>query len=218
MQTTANQTAINIVWIFFVVIVVFLVLMMFRVMRRRSRSKARAKAQYESFKEEYDHLTPAKIDACDDKDLPGAIIMQCQRKEEEDENYIEHLNEVEKTVYGIYNINSCLNSSIGLRSFFITPANQYYADHVEEIFNNVASPEIAKLMAGAKKFNDIMENDLEDDEADGEYGRYNFSDFTQDYKTMITGTDFSKKVVDYIRKNKDQFKEEVKEKKDEVSR
>lgn len=210
MQTTTNQTAVTIVWIFFAAVVLFMIFMMVRLMHRRAKGKARAQAEYESFKEEYDHLTPAKIDACDDQDLAGAVIMQCQRKEEEDENYIDHLNEVEKTIYGIYNINASLSSSIGLRSFFITPANQYYADHVEEIFNNVASPEIAKLMAGAKRFNDIMENNLEDDEADGEYGRYNFSDFTQDYKTMITGTDFSKKVIDYIRKNKDQFKEEEK--------
>lgn len=201
------QTAINIVWIFFILVVLFMIVIMVRTLRRRAKSRAQAQAEYQTFKEKYDHLTPAKIDACEDQDLPGAVIMQCQRKEEEDENYIDHLNEVEKTIYGIYNINTCLSSSIGLRSFFITPANQYYADHVEEIFNNVASPDIAKLMAGAKRFNDIMENDLEDDEADSEYGRYNFSDFTQDYKSMITSTDFPKKVVNYIRENKDQFKE-----------
>lgn len=218
MSASANQMVINVIWILFCIAVVFVVIFTIHVMKQRSKRRQRAKEKYNSFKEEYSHLTREKIDACKDEDLPGAVIMECERKEEEDENYLDHLNDVEKTIYGIYNINMCLSSSIGLRSFFITPSDEYYVEHIEEIFNNVHSPEIGKLMMAAKKLNDIMENDLEDADEDDEYARYNFSDFTQEYKGAITGTDFEKKVVRYIRENKDQFNDKEQEKKDETSR
>ncbi len=202
-----NATAILFTWIFFFAALFVFAFVLIRLLHKSRKRKVRQAARLADFKDKYAHLTPALIDECEDENLPGAIVLECQQKEDEDENYFDHLNEVEKTVYGIYNINQCLTSSIGLRSFFMTPAMAPYVDAIDDIFTNVKAPEFIELLNAAKRLNEVMEG-MRADEEDGEYAKYNFSDFTAAYKSMIAGTNFEKKVISYIRENKELFKGE----------
>ncbi len=202
-----NATAILFTWIFFFAALFVFAFVLIRLLHKSRQRKVRQAARLADFKDKYAHLTPALIDECEDENLPGAIVLECQRKEDKDENYFDHLNEVEKTVYGIYNINQCLTSSIGLRSFFMTPAMAPYVDTIDDIFTNVKAPEFIELLNAAKRLNEVMEG-MRADEEDGEYAKYNFSDFTAAYKSMIAGTNFEKKVISYIRENKELFKGE----------
>ena len=83
--------------------------------------------------------------------------------------------------------------------------HRYYVDDIENCFERVGAHDIASLLKGAKHLYDVLENDAEDNE-EGDYATYNFSDFTHEYKTLIAGTNFNKKVISYIRLNKALFK------------
>jgi hypothetical protein len=89
----------------------------------------------------------------------------------------------------------------------MTPAMAPYVDAIDDIFTNVKAPEFIELLNAAKRLNEVMEG-MRADEEDGEYAKYNFSDFTAAYKSMIAGTNFEKKVISYIRENKELFKGE----------
>lgn len=206
---SGNQTVFMIIWTFFYASLFVAAFVFIRLFLKNRRRKAKQSERLNAFKDKYAKLTPELIDECEDENLTGAIVLECQKKEDEDEDYYTHLNEVEQTVYGIYNINSCLSSSIGLRSFFITPSMEPFVKDLDVIFNRVKAPEFISLLRAAQHLNDVMEGVAEDDENDtGEYAKYNFSDFTSAYKSMIAGTNFEKKVIAYIRENKDQFKGE----------
>jgi hypothetical protein len=205
-----NEQAITIIWIFFFVIMafiaVFLITRISAIRKKRRIANEKAEQEYQTLKECYSHLTPEKIDDCADDQLPSAVILECQRKEEEDEDhYYESLNEVEKTVYGIYQLNQNIGGNSGIRSFFMSPALSDYVDDIENCFERVGAYDIASLLKGAKHLYDVLENDAEDNE-EGDYATYNFSDFTHEYKTLISGTNFNKKVISYIRLNKALFK------------
>lgn len=207
-----NEQAITIIWICFFAILafiaVFFITRISAIRKNRRIANEKAEKEYQTLKECYSHLTPEKIDACADDQLPSAVILECQRKEEADEDhYYESLNEVEKTIYGIYQLNQTIGGNSGIRSFFMSPALADYVDDIENCFERVGAHEIASLLKGAKHLYDVLENDLEDNE-EGDYATYNFSDFTHEYKTLIAGTNFNKKVVSYIRLNKALFEGE----------
>ena len=146
-----NEQAITIIWIFFFAIMafiaVFLITRISAIRKKRRIANEKAEQEYQTLKECYSHLTPEKIDDCADDQLPSAIILECQRKEEEDEDhYYESLNEVEKTVYGIYQLNQTIGGNSGIRSFFMSPALSDYVDDIENCFERVGAHDIASLL------------------------------------------------------------------------
>ena len=132
------------------------------------------------------------------------------RKEDEDfENYLDHFNRSEKTVYAIYQLTQTLNGpNASLHSFFLSPATKPYVADIVDMFEEVGSYDIDGLMKAARRFAEIIENDLDDEEDDpemGDYSRYNFSDFTNEFVTLVSTTNLSEKLIDYVLEHKEDF-------------
>lgn len=199
-----------IVWVLFIGTLIFLG---YFFMKRVNEGKAQRKKiamQYEEKKEKYSYLRPGVLDSCPREDVTAAALFHCMRKENDDfDNYFEKMNESEKTLYGIYQITSSLDGrNPSLHSFFLSPANQSYVPIVVEIFERVGAHELADLMKAAKRFAEIIENDEDDDEDDpemGDYSRYNFSDFTNEFITLVSTTNLSEKLTQYVLEHKDDF-------------
>ena len=173
--------------------------------RRSIKEKQMEEAlRFADFKEENEHFTSEKFDACSDQDLVNLIVARIGDLEDEDENFLDKLNMEERTVYGISQLNECVSTTKTIRSFFYSLAYSVYADELETYFNNLREPQIAELVKSAKRLNEIMENGEEDEDM-GDYSSYNFSDFTHEYITMIAGTDFMPKLTKYIREHKESF-------------
>ena len=86
-----NEQAITIIWICFFAILafiaVFFITRISAIRKNRRIANEKAEKEYQTLKECYSHLTPEKIDACADDQLPSAVILECQRKEEADEDH-----------------------------------------------------------------------------------------------------------------------------------
>lgn len=132
------------------------------------------------------------------------------RKEDEDfEHFLEHFNHSEKLLYAIYQITQTLNGpNASLHSFFLSPATQPYVNDIVDMFNEIGAYELSDLMRAARRFSEIIENDLEDDEDDpemGDYSRYNFSDFTNEFVTLVSSTNLTDKLVNFVLDHKEDF-------------
>ena len=63
-------------------------------------------------------------------------------------------------------------------------------------------------MRAARRFAEIIENDEDDDEDDpemGDYSRYNFSDFTNEFATLVSTTNLNEKITNFILDHKEDF-------------
>ena len=199
-----------IVWGLFIAALLFLGFFFMKRINEGKAQRQKAMLEYEEKKERYSYLRPGVLDVCPREDVTAAALFHCMRKENDDfDHYFENMNESEKTVYGIYMLTTSLEGrNPSLHSFFLSPATQPYVPIVVDIFERVGSHELADLMKAAKRFAEIIENDEDDDEDDpemGDYARYNFSDFTNEFITLVSTTNLNEKLTQYVLEHKEDF-------------
>ena len=206
----SNEQFQVIVWV--LTILMFGTLGYFLVKRLRTNKDHRRQAMlaYEAKKEKYTYLKPGAFDECPREDITAAALFHCMRKEDEDfDNYYENMTHAERVIYGIYQVTVSLNgANASLHSFFLSPASQPFVPTIVEIFEEVGAHDIATLMKAAKRFAEIIENDEDDEEDDpemGDYSRYNFSDFTNEFLTLVSTTNLNEQMIDYVLAHKEEF-------------
>lgn len=199
-----------IVWGLFITALLFLGFFFMKRINEGKAQRQKAMLEYEEKKERYSYLRPGVLDVCPREDVTAAVLFHCMRKENDDfDHYFENMNESEKTVYGIYMLTTSLEGrNPSLHSFFLSPATQPYVPMIVDVFERVGSHELADLMKAAKRFAEIIENDEDDDEDDpemGDYARYNFSDFTNEFITLVSTTNLNEKLTQYVLEHKEDF-------------
>ena len=193
------------VWIFFMGAVFFLSFFAIKKINQNKRKKRENEAKILEFRLENEILTSEKFDKLKIEELYQAVVFSVMKKEDDDEDFFDHLTRGEKVVYGIYQLNSSISSTTGLRSFFLSPASEQFGHEIDTYFDELRAVQIADLLRSAKKFNDVLESGNQSDEEIGEYATYNFSDYTHEYVTLIAGTNFDEKLNLYIKNNKEMF-------------
>lgn len=205
-----NEIFNTMVWILTFAMVAFLAFFITKRLRLNKKIRQEQMDVYEQKREKYTYLKPGIFDMCPREDVGAAALFHCMRKEDEDfDNYFENMNHSEKVVYGIYQVTLALNGPhASLHSFFLSPASQPYVPGIVDTFEEVGSHDIAALMKAARRFAEIIENDEDDDEDDpemGEFSKYNFSDFTNEFLTLVSSTNLNEKITNYILDHKDDF-------------
>ena len=199
-----------IVWGLFIAALIFLGYFFMKRVNEGKAQRQKALLEYEEKKEKYSYLRPGSLDVCPREEITAAALFHCMRKENDDfEHYFEKMNDSEKIVYGIYMITTSLEGrNASLHSFFLSPASQPFVPMVVDIFETVGSHELADLMKAARRFAEIIENDEDDDEDDpemGDYSRYNFTDFTNEFITLVSTTNLNEKLTQYILEHNEYF-------------
>lgn len=199
-----------IIWGLFIAALIFLGYFFMKRINEGKAQRQKALLEYEEKKEKYSYLRPGVLDVCPREDVTAAALFHCMRKENDDfEHYFEQMNESEKTVYGIYMITTSLEGrNASLHSFFLSPASQPFVPMIVDIFEKIGAHELADLMKAARRFTEIIENDEDDDEDDpemGDYSRYNFTDFTNEFITLVSTTNVNEKLTQYVLDHKEDF-------------
>ena len=199
-----------IIWGLFIAALIFLGYFFMKRINEGKAQRQKALLEYEEKKEKYSYLRPGVLDVCPREDVTAAALFHCMRKENDDfEHYFEQMNESEKTVYGIYMITTSLEGrNASLHSFFLSPASQPFVPMIVDIFERIGAHELADLMKAARRFAEIIENDEDDDEDDpemGDYSRYNFTDFTNEFITLVSTTNVNEKLTQYVLDHKEDF-------------
>ena len=199
-----------IIWGLFIAALIFLGYFFMKRINEVKAQRQKALLEYEEKKEKYSYLRPGVLDVCPREDVTAAALFHCMRKENDDfEHYFEQMNESEKTVYGIYMITTSLEGrNASLHSFFLSPASQPFVPMIVDIFEKIGAHELADLMKAARRFAEIIENDEDDDEDDpemGDYSRYNFTDFTNEFITLVSTTNVNEKLTQYVLDHKEDF-------------
>lgn len=161
----------------------------------------------------YNVLTREKLDNCPKEELGDAAVIHVLRKESEDyDNVYNNLNYSEKVVYVIYEIMNCLRQSNDtLRTFF---DNDFYVPFfplVDEAFYKLGCVELGDLMKAARRFNEIIKNDIDeedDDEELGDYSNYNYADFTNEFRTLVVSLNLRNRLNEFVDKNREDFIDE----------
>lgn len=195
-----------IVWFLFISALVFLYFFFSKRMKEQKAARKKAQKEFEEKKQRYSYLKPGVFDEMPREDVSASVIFHCSRKENEDfDHYFEKFNESEKIIYGIYQLTLTLSGkNTSLHSFFLSPSTQMYVPIIDEIFEKVGAHDIAELIAAARKFAEIIENDEEDEDM-GDYSKYNFSDFTNEFITLVNSTNLNEKISNYILQHKEDF-------------
>lgn len=199
-----------IIWGLFIAALIFLGYFFMKRINEGKAQRQKALLEYEEKKEKYSYLRPGVLDVCPREDVTAAALFHCMRKENDDfEHYFEQMNESEKTVYGIYMITTSLEGrNASLHSFFLSPASQPFVPMIVDIFEKIGAHELADLMKAARRFAEIIENGEDDDEDDpemGDYSRYNFTDFTNEFITLVSTTNVNEKLTQYVLDHKEDF-------------
>ena len=201
---------ILLVWVLFIAALMFLSYFFTKRVKMNKEIRKQIQAEEAARKQKYTYLTPGIFDECPREDVSAAALFHCIRKEDEDfDHYFENMNESEKVVYGIYQVGLTLQGQgASLHSFFLSPSTKPFVPIIVDIFEKVGSHELADLMRAARRFAEIIENDEDDDEDDpemGDYSRYNFSDFTNEFATLVSTTNLNEKITNFILDHKEDF-------------
>lgn len=201
---------IMLVWVLFIGSLVFLGYFFMKRVRNNKLIRQQMQAEYQARKEKYTYLRPGVFDTCPREDVSAAALFHCMRKEDEDfEHYFDNFNHSERVIFGVYQVSLSLEGQgASLHSFFLSPSTRPYVPMIVDIFEEIGSHEIADLLKAARRFAEIIENDEEDNDDDpemGDYSRYNFSDFTNEFVSMVNTTNLNEKLTDYILKHKEDF-------------
>lgn len=199
-----------IVWLIFIVCSVFLMYFFGKRIKANKKKRLEAQQAYKDKKEKYTYLKPGILDECPRDEIAAAALFHCIRKENDDfDNYFDNMNHSEKVVYGVYQLSSSIQGQHpSIHSFFLSPATKLYVPFIAECFEELGAHELYDLVRAARRFAEIIEKDLEDDDNDpemGDYSRYNFSDFTNEYVAMVNSTNLNEKITDYILEHKEDF-------------
>ena len=201
---------ILLVWVLFIAALMFLSYFFTKRVKMNKEIRKQIQTEEAARKQKYTYLKPGIFDECPREDVSAAALFHCIRKEDEDfDHYFENMNESEKVVYGIYQVGLTLQGQgASLHSFFLSPSTKPFVPIIVDIFEKVGSHELADLMRAARRFAEIIENDEDDDEDDpemGDYSRYNFSDFTNEFATLVSTTNLNEKITNFILDNKEDF-------------
>lgn len=204
------RTVDMVIWALFIGALVFLGYFFGKRVKDNKRVRQQMQMDYLERKEKYTYLRPGIFDTCPREDVSAAAIFHCLRKEDEDfDHYFDNLTYSEKVVYGIYQVSLSLEGQgASLHSFFLSPSNRPYVPIVVDIFEAVGAHDIAELMRAARRFAEIIENDEEDDDDDpemGDFSRYNFSDFTNEFVSLVNTTNLNEKITRFILEHKEDF-------------
>ena len=204
------RTVDIVIWVLFILSLMILGFFFGKRIKANKKIREQRMMEYQAKKDKYTYLRPGTLDECPRDDVAAAALFHCMRKEEDDfEHYFEKMNESERTIYTIYQLSSSLEGQHpSLHNFFLTPANEQMIPMISEVFETVGAHEIADLMKAARRFAQIIENDEDDNEDDpemGEYSRYNFSDFTNEFVSLVSTTNLNEKLTEYVLAHKDDF-------------
>ena len=161
----------------------------------------------------YNILTREKLENCPKEDLGDAAVVHVLRKESEDyDNVYKNLNHSERVIYVIYEImNSLKNNNDTLRTFFEGDFYKPFFPMVDKVFYELGCIELGDLMKAARRFNEIIQNDIEEDDDDpelGDYSNYNFADFTNEFRTLVISLNLRNRLNEFVEKNKEDFIDE----------
>lgn len=171
-------------------------------------------AQVLNYKKAYYHvLTREKMEKCPREDLATAAIVHVLRKESEDYDHVyENLNHSERIIYIVYEImNSLQKKDATMRTFFESDFYKPFYPLLDKAFYELGCIELGDLMKAARRLAEIIENDEDDDDDDpemGDYSRYNFGDFTNEFRTLVISLGLNERLTDFIEKNKEDFIDE----------
>ena len=204
------RTVDLVVWVLFICALVFLGYFFTKRVKDNKKIRQQMQMEYLERKEKYTYLRPGIFDTCPREDVSAAAIFHCIRKEDEDfDHYFEKMNYSEKVVFGIYQVSLSLEGQgSSIHSFFLSPSNRPFVPIIVDIFEEVGAHDIAELMRAARRFAEIIENDEEDDEDDpemGDFSRYNFSDFTNEFVSLVNTTNLNEKITRFILEHKEDF-------------
>ena len=193
------------VWIIFAIMCVFL----FSFYGKKFKQVKEKRKQYEEKlaqeKDMFSHLTSDVFDKIEPIDLTRAVIFHINAKEDrlyEDDNYdgniIPYLTHEELLIYTMYQLECSLEGGRGsIHSFFIT-----------EPYCNYRPEKLAIL----------IENDQEDEiDETSEYATYNFSDFTNEFVSLLRSSGIGDKLGEYIKEHKESFIEKDDENEKRIS-
>lgn len=208
------MSANMIIWVLFIIALLFLGYFFSKRLQENKKIRQKKLMEYEEKKEKYTYLRPGVFDNCPKEDITAAALFHCMRKENEDfDHYFENMNESERIVYGIYMVGTSLEGrGASLHSFFLSPAYKPFVPMSVEMFEKVGAHEVADLMKAARRFAEIIENDEEDEDDDpemGDYARYNFSDFTNEFVTLISTTNLNEKLTQFVLDHQEDFYDDV---------
>ena len=159
-------------------------------------------------------------------DLTRAVIFHINAKEDrlyEDDNYdgniIPYLTHEELLIYTMYQLECSLEGGRGsIHSFFITEPYCNYRPYYKEAFETMKCYDIAHLLEEAEKLAILIENDQEDEiDETSEYATYNFSDFTNEFVSLLRSSGIGDKLGEYIKEHKESFIEKDDENEKRIS-
>ena len=161
----------------------------------------------------YNVLTREKLDNCPKEELGDAAVIHVLRKESEDYDHVyENLNHSERIIYIVYEImNSLQKKDATMRTFFESDFYKPFYPLLDKAFYELGCIELGDLMKAARRLAEIIENDEDDDDDDpemGDYSRYNFGDFTNEFRTLVISLGLNERLTDFIEKNKEDFIDE----------
>ncbi|MCD8027341.1 MAG: DUF4375 domain-containing protein [Erysipelotrichaceae bacterium] len=207
------ETSRIIVWVISIIILSFLGFFLVRRLRSNKADEKDEALQLAIKQEDYKFLKPGILDECPKEDILTAVLFHCMRKEDEDyDNDTHTFNESETVIYSIYQLSQTVSGKHGnLHSFFISPSTKQYINVIVEAFEKVGALDLAELMTAAKYFSTIMEDEnyVEDtkkeEEIMGIYANYNYSDYTNEFATLVSTTNLQDKLIAYIMNHKEDF-------------
>ena len=204
----------SIVWILFIAGCLFLLYFYSGKFRKMKAYQKQQQAIYEQNRIKYRHFTSELFDETADEELTHAVLFHILAKEDKlyegdeiNQTLVEILTPSELLIYTIYQVELSMEGGRGsLHSFFIKEPYCLYRPYVQEAFKSMNCYDIAELMEAADKLATMIENDqeIEIDES-SDYGKYNFSDFTNALLAMLKSSGLVEKAGSFIRAHKNDF-------------
>ncbi|MFV0393937.1 MAG: hypothetical protein ACK5LC_06030 [Coprobacillaceae bacterium] len=206
----------GIIWILFFAGIAFLASLLLRKMGGVRKMQKQYQADYYEKQERFRNFTSEKFDEVPTNELVHAVLHHIKAKEDriyegdtiEDTDLFNELTEGERIIYTICQVEMSTEGGKGsVHSFFINDMYKPYIPYVEKAFQAVNCYEIVDLMKSATRLAQIIEEDLEDEENDiqGDYASYNFSDYTHELLSLLKSSGILEKAGKYIRDNKEMF-------------
>lgn len=208
-----NFTDYFIVWVLFIGASIFLSVFYTKRMRKIKKMQKQQEEVFNQTKEEYETISSEKFDNIEYDNFLEAIYCHILAKEEKFDDsgsegeFINELSHGEKLIYTIFQIQGAINSTRNgsLHSFFITQPYCQYVPYCIEVLEVLEMRETVELMKSAKHLADVIASDKEEDEDDGDYSTYNFSDFTSELLTQFQSSNVKERMNKYISEHKEEF-------------
>lgn len=207
------KTSHLIVWAISGIILFILGYFLLRRLRANKADEREEQVQLAIKQDDYKYLKPGILDEIPENDILTAVLFHCMRKEDEDiENDTDTFNESENVVYSIYQLSQTVSGKHGnIHSFFISPSTKKYIDIIVDAFKKVGAIDLAELMTAARYFSQIIEDEnyVEDPEKEEEimgiYANYNYSDYTNEFATLVSTTNLQNKLYQFVLDHKEDF-------------